>query len=95
MNKWKRNILEKVDALERQFTVTLRIEDAFRCAQQTMDWVASKLEDVSVGLALLMVGNLPPEFFPPAQPLAVIKEIKMSLKRDGILHRRYRRGICG
>jgi hypothetical protein len=32
-----------------------------------MDWVASKLENLSVGLALLMVGNLPLELFPPAQ----------------------------
>ena len=58
----------------------LRIEDAFRSAQQTMDWVTSKLEDVSVGLALLMVGNLPPDLFPPAQLRAVIKEIRMSLQ---------------
>jgi hypothetical protein len=67
VNKWKINILGKVEALERQSTVTLRIEDAFRSAQQTMDWVASKLENLSVGLALLMVGNLPLELFPPAQ----------------------------
>jgi hypothetical protein len=80
VNKWKLNILEKLDTLERQSTFTLRIEDAFRSAQQTMDWVASKLEDVSVGLALLMVGNLPPELFPPAQLRAVIKEIRMSLQ---------------
>jgi hypothetical protein len=54
VNRWKLNILEKVEALERQSTVALRIEDAFRSAQQTMNWVASKLENLSVGLALLM-----------------------------------------
>jgi hypothetical protein len=80
VNRWKMNILEKVDALERQSTVTLRIEDAFWSAQQTMDWIASKLEDLSVGLALLMVGNLPPELFPPTQLRAVLKEIRMSLQ---------------
>ena len=80
VNKWKMNILEKVEALERQSTVALRIEDAFRSAQQTMDWVASKLEDLSVGLALLMVGNLPAELFPPTQLRAVLKEIMMSLQ---------------
>jgi hypothetical protein len=37
VNRWKLNILEKVEALERQSTVALRIEDAFRSAQQTMD----------------------------------------------------------
>lgn len=48
-NKWKIDIL--MHAFERQSTVTLRIEDDFRSAQQTMDWVASKLEDMSVGIA--------------------------------------------
>jgi hypothetical protein len=80
VNRWKLNILEKVEVLERQSTVALRIEDAFRSAHQTMDWVASKLEDLSVGLALLMVGNLPPELFPPTQLRAVLKEIRMSLQ---------------
>lgn len=73
VNKWKINIFEKVDALERQSTVTLRINDAFRSAQQIMDWVASKLEDVSVRC-------LPPELFPPAQLRTVIGEIRMPLQ---------------
>ena len=33
-----------------------------------------------MGLALLMVGNLPPELFPPTQLRAVLKEIRMSLQ---------------
>jgi hypothetical protein len=53
-----------MDALEKQSSVTMRIDDTFRSAQQTMDWIASKLKDISVG-ALLMGSNLPPELFQP------------------------------
>jgi hypothetical protein len=62
-NWWKVNIVETVSSLERQMLLEARIDDAFRTAQQTMDWVRMTLEDVSVGLALLATGKLPLNYF--------------------------------
>ena len=59
--------------------MTARVEEAFRSAQQTMDWVRMTLEDVSIGLAVLATGKLPPELFPPSQLRAIFKEIRSSL----------------
>ena len=77
VNKWKINIFEKVDALERQSTVMLRINDAFRSA--IADHGLGRLEIGGCECALLM-GNLPPELFPPAQLRTVIGEIRMPLQ---------------
>jgi hypothetical protein len=78
-NRWKVNIVETVSSLERQMLLAARIDDAFWTAQQTMDWVRMTLEDVSIGLALLATGKLPPELFPPSQLRIVLKDIRSRL----------------
>jgi len=59
--------------------MTARVDEAFRSAQQTMDWVRMTLRDVSIGLAVLATGKLPPELFPLSQLRAVLKEIRSDL----------------
>ncbi len=67
INRWKVNVTESVNSLELMILMTAKIDDAFRSAQQTMDWVRMAVEDVSIGLAVLATGILPPELFPPSQ----------------------------
>jgi hypothetical protein len=41
-----------VNTLEPQFIMASRIDEAFRSAQQTLDWVRITLEDFGLGLAM-------------------------------------------
>jgi hypothetical protein len=68
-----------MNSLEWQFIMASRIDDAFRSAQRTLDWVRMTLEDFGVGLAMLAVGKLPPELFPPSRLRKVLKEIRPRL----------------
>ena len=79
INRWKVNVVETVNSLERRMLMSARMDDAFRSAQRTMDRVRMTLEDVSIGLAVLATGKLPPELFPPSQLRAVLKDIRSSL----------------
>ena len=79
VNRWRVNMLETVNSLEWQFIMGSRIDEAFRSAQRTLDWVRMTLEDFGVGLAMLAVGKLPPELFPPSRLRKVLKEIRPRL----------------
>jgi hypothetical protein len=79
VNRWKVNMLETMNSLEWKFIMASRIDDAFRSAQRTLDWVRMTLEDFGVGLAMLAVGKLPPELFPPSRLRKVLKEIRPRL----------------
>nr|CAH0105605.1 unnamed protein product [Daphnia galeata] len=79
VNRWKFNMLETMNSLEWQFIMASRIDDAFRSTQRTLDWVRMTLEDFGVGLAMLAVGKLPPELFPPSRLRKVLKEIRPRL----------------
>jgi hypothetical protein len=80
VNRWRVNMIETMNSLECQFIMASRIDDAFRSAQRTLDWVRMTLEDFGVGLAMLAVGKLPPELFPPSRLRKVLKEIRPRLR---------------
>ncbi|KZR98725.1 Uncharacterized protein APZ42_005729, partial [Daphnia magna] len=79
LNRAKINFVNAMNVLERQSIVTARVDEAFRAAHRLLEWTKMTLDDISIGLALLASGRLPPEMFTPAQLRTVLSEIRSSL----------------
>ena len=67
LNRAKFNFVNAMNALERQALVTTRVDEAFRAAHRLLEWTKMTFDDISIGLALIASGRLPPEMFPPAR----------------------------
>ncbi|KAK4037593.1 hypothetical protein OUZ56_029624 [Daphnia magna] len=92
LNRAKINFVNTMNVLERQSIVTARVDEAFRAAHQLLEWTKMTVDDISIGLALLASGRLPPEMFPPAQLRTVLSEIRSSLASGWALTPALQRG---
>ncbi|KZS10321.1 Uncharacterized protein APZ42_025247 [Daphnia magna] len=63
LNRAKLNFVDAMNALERQALVTARVDEAFRVAHRLLEWTNMTVDGISIGLAPLASGRLPPQKF--------------------------------